>query len=151
MNNTATVPPTRLFRLPFLLVSALCVLLAQCANTDPGFQALVAQADPNPPKDAIVGMWHKRQFTTEWMERPRCSLLFSRDGTGVYRLSSGAEVVEQDRLAWTYEGGGVWSFRWLERGEYSSLPGRATCRLTRGCDSLLWMPVGLNWVFDRVE
>lgn len=133
-----------------LLVSA-PLILSHCANTDPGFSPLAAQANPDPARDAITGMWHKREFTVEWVERPRCSLLFRPEGTGLYRFATGSEVLAQDRLMWSYAGGGVWSLQWLERGEFSPLSGRAQCRLTKNGNTLLWTGLGTNWVFDRVE
>ena len=147
--NPKHCPPSCL-RVAYLFIPVICLLLIQCASTDPEFESLVAHADPNPPKDAIVGMWHKRQFTVDWVVSPRCSYLFNRDGTGIYRLTSGSDVLEQDRVEWHYAGTGLWTLRCLDRGDFTPI-GTVNCRVTHDHNTLLWTQVGLNWVFERVD
>ena len=141
-------------QLPFLLFSALCLLLVQCTSTEPGFDRLLSNADPNPPPDAVVGMWHKRHDAAQ--EKFRTSVLLGADHTGVYRGTHDGRVLADDDLTWQYIGSGLWEIRWKKIGMYSPMAGKATCRLTMSRDFLLWSyndgPMGMcNLFFERVE
>ena len=112
------VPRTRpnLSRLPrCCLLSCLCVLLAQCASTDTGFERLEATAATNPPRDAIVGMWHRKD-TLYPSVATRWSWLFRGNGTGVFRatlrgVSPTVDNESQSAFTWHYEGNGLWTMR----------------------------------------
>lgn len=105
-------PSLSLLLLPLLLLSS-------CQIVDPDYHALIPTASTNPPKDAIVGMWHRKKDDQEW--KWRMNMLFNRDGTGAVEsffndssfLGSG-ERTEYDNLGtftWTYQGQGVWLLR----------------------------------------
>jgi hypothetical protein len=76
---------------------------------------LFANAKLNPTPDAIVGFWHMNRVAYEgYNDRMIGSLLFRKDGTGVFKYSwrGGRDLDLREGKAtdfnWHYVGGGVW-------------------------------------------
>jgi hypothetical protein len=129
-----------------LLVSM--VALASCATFDAEYRKLQAVAETKPKPDAIVGMWHRKASDGMGLQL-RQSVLFRRDGTGLYSYYHRDWVIgEADqvhRFTWTYAGGGIWETRSTDFANY-----RGQCRVSQG--RMLITGPGLGRVvLDRVS
>lgn len=131
--------------------------IPSCAYYDKGYQQLAATAEANPPKDAIVGMWHRRRggaAVPTVMAKWRMNLLFNRDGTGlaeswVHNGVWSQEVAgELGQFKWSYAGNGVWNMQSLKDSSRVD-----QCRISDG--TLLrqynWTGAWNFWVYERVK
>lgn len=94
--------------------------LTQCVSYDTEYKALAATAETNPSKDAIVGMWHRREDDGGNLAvdiRTRTSVLFKPDGTTVstwQMIVDGVSETPADSKPtagrWTYTGNGLWQW-----------------------------------------
>lgn len=110
------------------------LLLSSCAYSDPDYQRLSAVAEVNPPKDAVLGMWHRRRNDMDL--RWRMNMLFKSDGTGIVEAymncllepqRSGDAVDSLGDFTWTYVGNGVWNLRSIRNPQQVD-----TCRISQG-------------------
>lgn len=88
-----------------------CSLLTQCSVTDPGYERLAANAETNPRKDIIVGMWHLPVANSLLDTKRRCSYMFRSDGTGVGRSTLDDTPPVEEVFQWNYLGDGLWAIR----------------------------------------
>lgn len=101
-----------------LIIRSSILLLVACAlascNIDSSYSRLAATAEADPPKDALVGMWHRKN-PEGWGVKVRQSILVNRDGTGMelfYLNSSGLVTPNQDSnlpFTWRHDGHGHWT------------------------------------------
>lgn len=139
------------------LCLVLSLALASCAHYDKGYQSLAAAAEANPPKDAIVGMWHRRYGNAPIptvLAKWRMNLLFKSDGTGlaeswVHNGVWSQEVAgELGQFKWSYAGNGVWNLHSLTDSSRVD-----QCRISGG--KLLrqynWTGPWNFWVYERVN
>lgn len=135
--------------LPKLLsLLAISALLSSCATYDLEYKQLEAAAETNPRPDSIVGMWHRKASDGMGLQL-RQSVLFSRDGTGLYSYYHRDWVIgEADqvhRFTWTYAGGGIWETRSTDVANY-----RGQCRVSQGRMIITGPGLG-RVVLDRVS
>jgi hypothetical protein len=109
VQNPPTVNPSYM-KTALLILLVSINFLCSCTITDPQFKSLAAAAETNPPKNAIIGMWHD-QASVFGYDDIRASLLFKADGTFIRRASYetiGREVYMETQF-WNYAGNGVWT------------------------------------------
>lgn len=112
---------TRFFvRALFFLLGALLVSCDTISPADPRFAAPPQGYDPNPPKDAIVGMWHRATDIGDG-SKVVASWLFKPDGSGLVKVkmtgfdTSSVSGIAQEvndkvyQFTWKYDGGGWWT------------------------------------------
>ncbi len=102
-----------------MLTGAVCLLLTQCAVTDPVYESLAAKAEASPANDAIVGMWHRKGDNYLNKDGSRTSYLIKGDGTGIFRkkiYDLWEEFEHQADFRWQYLGGGLWHLTFSPRG-----------------------------------
>jgi hypothetical protein len=88
--------------LAILLLLLPCLFLTSCVSLD---ENPASALDPNPPAEAIVGMWTGTIYANE--KQHTVSAMFSADGTG---LSRGTIEGDQNfQYTWKYDGGGYWT------------------------------------------
>ena len=135
--NIARPPRHRAWPPVGALLGLFGLLLSACSHysweaggtmVDPRFHGLAAQAEPNPPRDAIVGMWNeKKRETLILTEHGSRSILFSRDGTGLFRswwkeyseldLFNTPPFVVEHRFVWRPATGGRWTAEYTDHTE----------------------------------
>lgn len=133
-----------------LALTALAVtLLSSCASDHAENRALLAAADKNPGKDAIVGMWHRKAGALS--ANYRQSVLFKSDGTGVedYYLRDSVWGVGEGivNFTWSHDGHGTWTTKSPEHWNYNWVWRVSQGKLIRNS-----APSGLHsHVFERVS
>lgn len=144
------------FPVPFMARTLAVALLASCTYSDPGYNELLTVADPQPRKDAIVGMWTRSYPGSVMVDKHSITEMYRSDGTGLWSYRSApsvltplAPVLAPDRakkLTWTPNGNGGWNVS--HEGGYT-----AECRIAKG--KLLQKRVVVSgvmyWVFDPVS
>lgn len=131
------------------LVALALTLLSSCASDHAENRALLAAADKNPGKNAIVGMWHRN--ASELSMNHRQSVLFKSDGTGMENAYAQDAVwgVDDDTLTfkWSYDGNGAWSTKTPELRNYDWVWRLSQGKLIRNGPP----PWNHSHVFERVS
>lgn len=132
-----------------LTVTLLLTLLSSCASDHAENRALLAAAEKNPAKNAIVGMWHRKAGALS--ANYRQSVLFKSDGTGMedYYLKDSVWGVGEGTITftWSYEGNGTWRTKSPEHWNYNWVWRVSQGRLIRNS-----APSGVySHVFERVS
>jgi len=142
-----------------LIAVSLSVFLVSCVPQDRDYQALAAVAPTNPPEDAVVGMWHRRQDNGEasW----RINMLFQRNGSGLvesYFNSSDilgmGEQTDYDKMGafrWNYRGDGVWIITSVADPSRVDEIRVSGGKLLRLANRWAWESVPATFVYSRVE
>jgi hypothetical protein len=109
------------------------------------------------PRDAIVGMWHRKG---DYMNGDvRWSLLFRKNGTGVSRISSKTKLITQEDFTWEFlENAGDWRYLayWKNGGTFNPHQ-RTIIGITSDKRHILtsteapWQVEYLRYVYDRVD
>lgn len=77
---------------------------------DPRYAALKGKVLPNPPPDAIVGMWYGEMRASGADFTSSSTMLIRSDGTMITRgKSSGDEGAGTGNWTWKYTGNGCWN------------------------------------------
>jgi hypothetical protein len=81
-----------------------CLFLTSCVTTTSDERPR-GGFDPDPPSNAIVGMWTSTRYFAG--TKIISHLLFNADGTGLSRATNAGD--QSFPFTWTYDGGGWWT------------------------------------------